>query len=279
MAWTKLSIRARPAPRLPAGAENCVTACDQRLRRQPTSQTRLAGRPAGSLAVALRLAYLALARVLSWLALLAPHRGSQGRRGPGPASRTCRAAPTQPAPEAELGRPRAAQCAELAATGRSTTAAARISPGPAALARSAGRPPLDLPATTTRPITRRATHPGAGAADGLGESELGLPPHPGRAGRPRPSGGRVHRLDDPRSHPASTPLRDAPARPGASSSPRRHTRSSRSTSPKSTPPSCPASTSWWWSTTSPPRVRRGDRGPSHQRLGTQQARSLLTRTT
>jgi len=31
---------------------------DQRLRRQPTSQSRFAGRPAGSLAVALRLAYL-----------------------------------------------------------------------------------------------------------------------------------------------------------------------------------------------------------------------------
>jgi hypothetical protein len=55
----------------PVGAENCVTASDQRLRGQPTSQSQLAGRPAGSLAVALRLAYLALARVLSWLALLA----------------------------------------------------------------------------------------------------------------------------------------------------------------------------------------------------------------
>jgi hypothetical protein len=53
------------------GAENRVTASDQRLRRQSTSQTRLTSRPAGSLAVALRLAYLALARVLSWLTLLA----------------------------------------------------------------------------------------------------------------------------------------------------------------------------------------------------------------
>ena len=34
-------------------------------------QSQLAGRPAGSLAVALRLAYLVLTRVLSWLALLA----------------------------------------------------------------------------------------------------------------------------------------------------------------------------------------------------------------
>jgi hypothetical protein len=34
-------------------------------------QSQLAGRPACSLAVALRLAYLVLTRVLSWLALLA----------------------------------------------------------------------------------------------------------------------------------------------------------------------------------------------------------------
>src|SRR3954453_3065208 len=53
------------------GAENRVAAPDQRFRRQPTSQSRLAGRPAGSSAVALRLAYLMLTRVLSWLALLA----------------------------------------------------------------------------------------------------------------------------------------------------------------------------------------------------------------
>jgi putative transposase len=38
---------------------------------------------------------------------------------------------------------------------------------------AAGRPPLDLPATTTRPATRRATRPGAGAADGSGEPRVG----------------------------------------------------------------------------------------------------------
>jgi hypothetical protein len=47
------------------GAENRVTAADQRLRRQPASQpasqSRLAGHPAGSLDVALGLAYLILA--------------------------------------------------------------------------------------------------------------------------------------------------------------------------------------------------------------------------
>jgi hypothetical protein len=61
----------RHGPRPRVGAENRVTASDQRLRRQPASQSQLAGRPACSLAVALRLAYLVLARVLSWLPLLA----------------------------------------------------------------------------------------------------------------------------------------------------------------------------------------------------------------
>src|SRR4051812_11120198 len=61
----------RRAILVPVGAENRVTAPDQRFRCQPTSQSRLAGRPAGPLAVALRLAYLTLTRVLSWLALLA----------------------------------------------------------------------------------------------------------------------------------------------------------------------------------------------------------------
>ena len=40
------------------GAENRVTTPDRRFRRQPTSQSRLAGRPAGSSAVARRLAAL-----------------------------------------------------------------------------------------------------------------------------------------------------------------------------------------------------------------------------
>ena len=54
----------------PVGAENRVTVSDQRRGRHPTSRSWLAGRPARSLAVALRLAYLMLDRVLSRLALL-----------------------------------------------------------------------------------------------------------------------------------------------------------------------------------------------------------------
>src|SRR4051812_24041771 len=45
-----------------------------------------------------------------------PGRRSQGRRDPGAASRGRRPAPTQPAPEAELGRPRPAQRVEQVAT-------------------------------------------------------------------------------------------------------------------------------------------------------------------
>jgi hypothetical protein len=55
-------------------------------------------------------------------------------------------------------------------------AAARLAQDPAALARPAGRPPMDLPATTTGPTAHRPTHPGAGAAAGPGEPHLGLPP-------------------------------------------------------------------------------------------------------
>jgi hypothetical protein len=82
-----------------------------------------------------------------------PGRRGEGRRDPGAASRGHRSTPTQPAPKAELGRPRPAQRAEPAPTGRSATAAACVAENAAALARPAGRPPVDLPATTTGPAT------------------------------------------------------------------------------------------------------------------------------
>ena len=53
------------------GAENCVTVPDQRLHGWPTRTSGARTSPAGSPAVAFRLAYLMLARVLSWLSLLA----------------------------------------------------------------------------------------------------------------------------------------------------------------------------------------------------------------
>jgi hypothetical protein len=47
------------------GAENRVTTSDQRLCRSRPSQSRLAGHPPGSLAVALRLTYLLSAPALA----------------------------------------------------------------------------------------------------------------------------------------------------------------------------------------------------------------------
>jgi hypothetical protein len=102
-----------------------------------------------------------------------PLRWSQGRGDPGPSSRGRPATPTPPAPEADLARPRHPQRAEQAAASPAAPAAAGLTQDPAALARPAGRPPLDLPATTSGPTARRATHPGVGAADGPGEPHLG----------------------------------------------------------------------------------------------------------
>ena len=56
---------------LGVSAENPVTASDQHLSYQLAPRPRSAARAACSLAVAFGLVYLLLARVLSWLALLA----------------------------------------------------------------------------------------------------------------------------------------------------------------------------------------------------------------
>ena len=86
-----------------------------------------------------------------------PGRRSQGRRDPGAPPRDRRPAPTQPAPEAELGRPRPAQRAEQTATYLGAPAAARVAENAAALARQLvagrwtyprrqpGRPPVAQP--------------------------------------------------------------------------------------------------------------------------------------
>ena len=238
-----LKVPTRSSTPAPVGAENRVTAPDQRLRRQPTSQSRLAGRPAGSPAVALRLAYLMLARVLSWLALLARTDATKDveilvlrhevavlrRHTPRPrltwVDRALLSALSRLLPVA-LRRLRLVSPRTLLRWHAQLVARRWTYPR-----RHPGRPPVAPP------------DPGAGAADGPGESHAGAtaasraswsasatrspPPPSGRSSRP----------------PASTPPRDGPARPGDSSSPRRPTRSSRSTSPTSTPSSCAASTS------------------------------------
>jgi hypothetical protein len=172
-----------------------------------------------------------------------PIRFSQGRRDPRAAPRGRRAAPTQPTPDPELGRPRRAQRAEPAAAHPVAPAAARLTPNPAALARPTRRPPLDPPRTPTRPPANLPTDPGPGTADGPREPDLGLPTHPRRAGRTRPPDRRLHRVDDPEDPAESTRPRSGPDRPGNSSSPPKPRRSSPSTSPTSTRSSCAASTS------------------------------------
>ena len=174
-----------------------------------------------------------------------PLRRRQGRRDPDAASRGRRAAPHQRPANTDLARPRGAQRAEQAAARPAAPAAAGLAPNPAALARPARRPTLDLPAPTTRPTTYPAADPGSGAADGPRESPLGVQAHPGRADRPRPSRRRLDRLDDLEERRDSIRLPAAPGRPGDSSCPRRPTRSSPSTSPTSTRSSCAASTSSW----------------------------------
>src|SRR6185503_1044449 len=74
---------------------------------------------------------------------------------------------------------------------------ALLASNPAALARPARRPPLDLSPPIARPNTHRTADPGPRAADGPRESSLGLQTHPGQAGRTRPSRGRLDRLEDP----------------------------------------------------------------------------------
>src|SRR5215212_2324554 len=103
---------------------------------------------------------------------------------------------------AQVARPRRAQRAEQATADPTAPTAARVASNPAALARPARCPSLDLSPPIARPTTHRTADPGPRAADGPRESSLGLQTHPGRAGRTRPRGGRLDRLDDPQERQA-----------------------------------------------------------------------------
>jgi hypothetical protein len=77
---------------------------------------------------------------------------------------------TNTRPRLDLARPRRAQRIEQTAARRVAPGAAGVTPNPAALAPPARRPPLDLPAATTRPTTHRTGGPRPRAADGPRES-------------------------------------------------------------------------------------------------------------
>ena len=124
--------------------------------------------------MALGLVYLMLVRVLSWLALLARSDAAKDAEILMLRHEVAVLRRTNPRPSTDLARPRRAQRTEQTAARPAAPAAAGVAPNAAALARPARRPPLDLPAPTTRPTTHRTADPGPGAADGPRESPLGL---------------------------------------------------------------------------------------------------------
>jgi putative transposase len=211
IAWGLHGEELLPGRSGPVGAENHVTASDKgwAANRHATAGAR--GPTSIIDTMALRLAYLMLARVLSWLALLARSDVAKDveilvlrhevavlrRHNPRPAwtwvdravlSALSRLLPTQ------LRRLRL------------------VSPRtPAALARPPRRPQMDLSAATPRPATRSASDPVPGATDGDGEPDLGLAPHPRGARRAQPPHRCLHSLEDLRNagiDPA--PLRSGP---------------------------------------------------------------------
>jgi hypothetical protein len=103
-----------------------------------------------------------------------PLRRRQGRRDPDASERGRGTASHKHPAETDLARPRRAQRTEQTAARRVAPGAAGVTPNPAALAPPARRPPLDLPAPTTRPTTHRTGDPRPRAADGPREPPLGL---------------------------------------------------------------------------------------------------------
>ena len=184
--------------------------------------------------MALRLAYLMLARVLSWLALLARSDAAKDveilvlrhevavlrRHNPRPrlswVDRALLSALSRLLP-VDLRRLRLVSPRTLLRWHAQLVARRWTYPR-----RQPGRPPVAPPIRAL--VLRMARE----------NPTLGLPPHPGRAGRPRPPGRRLHRLDDPqgcrpRSRPATlrpdlatVPHRAGPRDPRRRLRPRRH---------------------------------------------------------
>ena len=123
--------------------------------------------------MALRLSYLLLARVLSWLALLARSDAAKDVEILVLRHEVAVLRRQDPRPTLTwLDRAVLSALSRLLPTG-SAPATAGVAQNPAALARPPRRPPLDLPPTTTRPPTHPTADPDPGAADGAREPDLG----------------------------------------------------------------------------------------------------------
>jgi hypothetical protein len=125
-----------------------------------------------------------------------PIRRRQGRRDLDASARGRDTASHEHPAEPDLARPRRAQRTEQTAARRAASGAAGVAPNTIALAPPPRRPPLDLPAPTTRPTTHRAGDPRPRAPHGPRESPLGISTDPGRVGRTRPFRGRLDYLED-----------------------------------------------------------------------------------
>jgi hypothetical protein len=124
------------------------------------------------------LVYLMIARVMSWLALLARSDAAKDveiltLRHEVAVLRRTNAGPAL----TWLDRAVLSALSRLLPTPLRQTSAGDA-PNVAAPARPVRCPPLDLPPPTTRSTTHRTADPGTGAADGPRESDLGLQTHP-----------------------------------------------------------------------------------------------------
>ena len=174
------------------------------------------------------------ARPCAGLAGAAPPIRRRQRGGdPGAAPRGRSTTTPHPPPEVDRGRPRVPHRVEQAVARAAAPVAAGVAQNPAALARRPRRSPLDLP-ETTRPTGRPGHRPVPWCCGWPGRTPPWATDDPWRAGRTRPRGGRLDRLDDPqRRRPrsrttavrpvlATVPHRAGPRDPGRRLRPRRH---------------------------------------------------------